>query len=88
MANWIKFGESSKNTSFINLDNVTRMQYHERADGGEHILITIDGAPVIISSENEPSAFAKIMAYLGANTGYNAYAEEGAPEGEDEVSES
>jgi hypothetical protein len=88
MANWIKVNESTDGATFINLDSAVRFDTREYSGGGGRVRIYFNGTDIEVSSEREPAAYAKIMAYLGESIGDNAYAEEGEPEGEDEVSES
>lgn len=88
MANWIKVNESSDGAIFINLDGAVRFDTRDYSGGGGRVRIYFNGTDVEVSSEREQAAYEKIMAYLGENAGHKDYAEEGAPEGEDEVSES
>jgi hypothetical protein len=88
MAYWVKIGEGSEGARFINLDSIAYIEYKEPVNGNNAIIIFFDGTHAVVDSEREPNAFAKIMAYLETHTGFNPYAEEGEPEGEDEVSES
>lgn len=87
MANWIKVDERSDSATFINLDGAVRFDYREYSGGGGRVRIYFNGTDIEVSAERDPNAYAKIMAYLGQQTGFDPYAEEGEPEGEDESSE-
>jgi hypothetical protein len=86
MANWIKLDEREDSATFINLDGAVRFDYREYSGGGR-VRVYFNGTDLEISSERDAVAYAKIMAYLEQQTGFDPYAEEGTPEGEDESSE-
>jgi hypothetical protein len=87
MANWIKVDEHEDSATFINLDSAVRFDYREYSGGGGRVRVYFNGTDLEISSEREPVAYAKIMAYLEQHAGFDPYAVEGTPEGEDESSE-
>ncbi|MFN8373277.1 MAG: hypothetical protein U0694_10440 [Anaerolineae bacterium] len=87
MATWIKVDERDDSATFINLDGALRFDYRKYASGGGRVRIYFNGSDIEVSSERDPNAYASIMAYLTQQTGFDPYAEEGQPEGEDESSE-